>query len=572
FQMANGYAPPTFSVWDYAVFSVMLAGSVAIGVFHACRGAKDADDYLLGGRHMKVLPVAISLFASFMSAIGILGFSGETYGHGLEAMWQLAGAVFGITMVSLVLIPVLHPLRLTSITQYLGLRYRSNGLRRLAMLLLVVQGLLYMGLCLYAPTVALTSITPIDVNIYLIVLGIICTIYSTLGGIKAVVWVDVFQIVIMISGVGSVIGVSVWEVGGVRQAWEIAEQHNRTRNINLNVDIYERHNLLNLLLQGSVFWGSTFGVTQANFQRIASVPTKAKAMGVMGLTVIFLGTIGIFLFLSGVSVFAVYATCSPLSLGHIKSKDQILPYFVMDRMSYLPGIPGLFIAAIFSGALSSISSSLNGVVAMVWKDVLQPLPRFRRTSRETETKINKILSVVVGLMMIGLAYLCSLLEGLMQAATTVNGVTAGPILGLFLMAILMPWTNRIGAWTGLIISWVLMAWVAVGSFIHGDKPVLLPMSTEGCVGLNNSMVVSTNTSSAIMLDDVTKSWVERRIYGLSYCMLQVLGAALCIIIGVLTSLATGGENTPKVSHSLIHPIARYWLPPPNSPMTMRTRL
>ncbi|CAL4122375.1 unnamed protein product [Meganyctiphanes norvegica] len=551
----------SFGLWDYLVFSFMLFGSLAIGTYQAFKGVKNADDYLLGGRKMKIFPVAVSLFSSFMSSIGILGFSGETYGHGIESYTQMLGAALGISLVACALVPVLHPLHLTSINQYIGLRFGSRSLQRLTMILGVVQGLLYMGICLYAPTVALTSLTPISSTVYIIVLGIITTVYSTVASLRAVVWVDVFQIGVMVAGVLTVITVACAEVGGLGEAWEIADQYNRTSFFNFRVDFYERHNFLNLMLMGSFYWGSMFGVTQANFQRLSSVPTLRSALSVILMTICFLVGFSFLLFLSGAVVFAVYAECSPLSLGYIKTKDQILSYFVLDKLSFITGVPGLFVAAVFSGALSSISSSLTGIVAMLWKDIFQLLPRFEQISHGREMTINKFLSVLVGIVMMILAYLSSKLGGLVQAATTVNGVTAGPMLGLFLMASLVPWVNRAGAWAGITISWSLNAWLSLGGLFYGSKPDLLPLSTEGCLfpeieNLNQTITEFLPVSSSV----TSKGWVEENIYGLSYCVLQVIGAGLCVIIGCVVSLLTGGENLHALQKDLVHPVVRRFLP------------
>ncbi|CAL4070302.1 unnamed protein product, partial [Meganyctiphanes norvegica] len=547
----------SFGFWDYLVLSLMLGGCLIIGVYQAFHGLRDADDYLLGGRQMKVFPVAISLFSSFISAIGILGFCGETYGHGLEASWQLVGAAIGILVISRLITPVLYPLKLTSINQFLGLRFNSTFLQRLAMCLGVVQALLYMGMCLYAPTIALGYVMPMDSNINIIILGIICTVYSTLGGLRAVVWVDVFQIGVMVIGVLTIITVACVDVGGVGQAWIIAEAHNRTNMFNLHFDVYERHNLLNLLLLGLFNDGFNMGLTQASFQRVSSVPTLASAIGVLHFTALSLIVIGGLLFFMGICVFAVYADCSPLGLGLINSKDQILPYFVLDRLTILPGMPGLFVAAIFSGALSSISSALNGVVAMLWKDILQTLPAFAKCSKTTETRINKGLSLLVGMVMIMLAYLSSLLGGILQAFNTLNGVTAGPMVGLFLMAVLLPWVNHYGAAAGLISSWVLMAWVALGSFFYSPSPELLSMSTDGCPHNNTTLGIAT---PVVVTDQIiTPGWMTTNIYGISYCLLQIIGAIICILIGTLVSIATGGMKEINISKDYVHPIIHKWI-------------
>ncbi|KAB7496457.1 hypothetical protein Anas_01807, partial [Armadillidium nasatum] len=96
-------------------------------------------------------------------------------------------------------------------------------------------------------------------------------------------------------------------------------------------------------------------------------------------------------FSCGLVAYSTYAGCDPMALGLIKKKDQILPYFVIDKLRVIPGLPGLFIATIIGGALSTLSSNINSCVAMMWKDICLKFDFFRNSSEGKATIINKIL-------------------------------------------------------------------------------------------------------------------------------------------------------------------------------------
>ncbi|KAK7085634.1 Sodium-coupled monocarboxylate transporter 1 [Halocaridina rubra] len=219
----------SFGIVDYIVFTVMLCISMGIGVFFAFRGNKNTEDFLMGGRQMSVVPVAISLLSSFISAISILGYSGETYANGMQLSMILSGAFIGIFLASKFFLPVFHPLKLTSVNEYIELRYSSKALRLTTLGISVFIGFFYTGLCLYAPTLALASVTPISSETYIVILGIVCTIYSAAGGLKAVVWTDTFQMIVILMGIVSVIIVGCIEVGGISNVWAIAGEYGRTQ-------------------------------------------------------------------------------------------------------------------------------------------------------------------------------------------------------------------------------------------------------------------------------------------------------------------------------------------------------
>ncbi|KAF2345499.1 Sodium/solute symporter [Trinorchestia longiramus] len=100
------------------------------------------------------------------------------------------------------------------------------------------------------------------------------------------------------------------------------------------------------------------------------------------------------IFLSGIGIHAVYYGCDPISLGLIEKRDQITPFYVMHHLSFLTGVPGLFISCLFSGTLSSISSMLNAVPTMLWNDFIVELQYFQSVPEKTKANFNKLMSPV----------------------------------------------------------------------------------------------------------------------------------------------------------------------------------
>ncbi|KAB7493712.1 Sodium-coupled monocarboxylate transporter 1 [Armadillidium nasatum] len=160
------------------------------------------------------------------------------------------------------------------------------------------------------------------------------------------------------------------------------------------------------------------------------------------------------IFFCGLVVYATYAGCDPMALGKIKKKDEIITYYVMDKLSLIPGLPGLFVAAIIGAALSTLSSFINSCVALLWKDACLKFDIFKNTSQFYATLINKILSLVVGAVLIGLAIIASNTKHLMELGLICANSLNGPLLGLFLIGFFLPNCNLKGICTGIVGSTV----------------------------------------------------------------------------------------------------------------------
>ncbi|KAJ6656392.1 hypothetical protein lerEdw1_003895 [Lerista edwardsae] len=195
-----------FHAWDYVVFAAMLLISAAIGIYYAFAGGgqKTSKDFLMGGRSMTALPVALSLTASFMSAVTVLGTPAEVYQFGVRFTLFAITYTLVIVLSAEVFLPVFYRLGITSTYEYLELRF-NKYLRLCGTVLFIILTILYTGIVIYAPALALNQVTGFDLWGAVVATGVVCTFYCTLGGLKAVVWTDVFQVGIMIAGFSSVI-------------------------------------------------------------------------------------------------------------------------------------------------------------------------------------------------------------------------------------------------------------------------------------------------------------------------------------------------------------------------------
>ncbi|CAG5127309.1 unnamed protein product, partial [Candidula unifasciata] len=375
-----------FSPVDYVMFASILVISAGIGFYHAWkdRKQKSSDDFLLAGRNMSPYPVALSLLASFMSAITLLGTPAEIYNYTTMYFWIGLGYLFVIAGASHIYIPVFYNLGVTSAYEYLEKRFCA-GVRTSASMIFVLQMILYMAIVLYAPSLALNAVTGFTLWGSVISVGIVCTLYTALGGMKAVLWTDSFQSIMMIISLLAIVIRSSVVVGGWDAAWQSGLRTNRIWFTDFRVDPSVRHSVWALAFGAYFTWVAIFGTNQAMVQRTVTCPTLRKAQLAMWLNFPGLCVILYISCVIGMFMAAFYEKCDPMKAKFVDDSNQILPMFVMDVLGDIVGLPGLFVAGLFSGALSTISSGLNSISACVLEDVIRIY--FKSYMKESRARI-----------------------------------------------------------------------------------------------------------------------------------------------------------------------------------------
>ncbi|XP_062816704.1 sodium/iodide cotransporter [Anolis carolinensis] len=563
----------TFGPGDYGVFALMLAVSTAIGLFQALRGppqgppkgssstpgttATATEEFFTGGRRMPAVPVGLSLSASFMSAIQVLGVPAEAHRYGLKFLWMCLAQALNALLTATLFLPAFYRLGLTSTYQYLEMRF-SKKVRLCGTVQYVLATMLYTGIVIYAPALILNQVTGLDIWASLLSTGIICTFYTTIGGMKAVIWTDVFQVLVMLSGFVAILIRGTLLVGGPGRVLDIAHNGSRVNPADFDLDPRSRYTFWTFLVGGTLVWLSMYGVNQAQVQRYVACKTERQAqlallVNQLSLFVIVGCAVG-----CGVVMFALYKDCDPLLAGHISAPDQYMPYLVLDIFEPFPGVPGLFLACAYSGTLSTASTSINAMAAVTVEDLVKPnLPNL---SPRKLTLVSKGLSLIYGTSCITVAALSSLLGGgVLQGSFTVMGVISGPLLGAFVLGMFVPVCNTLGVFCGLGAGFGLSLWVAVGGTLYPPSPAtmgVLPSFGHFCPlynashGHNATIHFGPLTHTDNGPGDPESSAMLDDFYAISYLYYGALGTLSTIVVGVLTSYlkgpAKGSEKRPRM--------------------------
>lgn len=541
-----------FSVVDYVIFAVLLAVSMGIGLYHAFSGGRQrtTQEFLMADRSMSCLPVSLSLIASFQSAVAIIGVPAEIYAHGTQYWFIGCAYILGLLIPAHVFIPVLYRLRLSSAYQYLELRF-SKAVRICGTLAFIFQMVIYMGVCVYTPAFALNTVTGFELWGAVLATGLVCTLYTTVGGLKAVIWTDVFQTVVMFAGQLAVIVVGVQQAGGVSEVWRKVWEGNRISALDLNPDPTERHTFWTLGVGGVFLMLSLYGVNQAQVQRYLSSRTEKEAVRSCYMVFPCLQVALALSCVMGLVMFARYCGEDHSNKLGTSSRDAIVIYFVMDMLQGLPGLPGLFIACLFSAALSTISSAFNSLATVTMEDLIKP--HFPSMTEARAILLSKALAMSYGLLCLAMAYLTHLMgDSVLQVALKIFGTVGGPILGLFCLGMFFPWANSAGAVAGLGAGLAVAFWVSIGSIVtHRSSTRPLPPDCR-------AILLPNNTTAAIQtaLSNATLSRPSglKRFYSLSYMWYSAFNCCTVILIGLIISFLTGPMKEEDVTPGTVYPL------------------
>lgn len=540
-----------FVALDYVVLMSFLALSAGIGVFVAWRDrrTKSSKHFLTGSRQLSWLPVSLSMMASYLSSIGILGQPSEVFLRG-SILWTSAiSSTVSITVAAFVFLPMYYKMDITSINEYLEKRFMSSVVRNIASVVFIMSTLLYMGVVLYGPALALGSVTGIPVWSSILLNGVVCTFYTAIGGIRAVIWTDVVQMVLMFAAYIMVIVSGLQHVGGFGNMWEIASNGGRVIYTNFSTSLYDTYTTWNVLIGYTVIWMVTYCASQTQVQRYSSMKSLKRARRALLLNIP--GVAGNLLLsvLSGLTLYAVYGGCDPRLTGDIAKADQLVPYIVQDLLRDYPGLSGLLVAAVLSGSLSTLSSGYNALAAVTWDDFVRPRVDI---SESSALRLTKLMAAGYGLLSISIAFLTGTMESIMQAAQSLVGALSGPLLAIFVLGIFLPCIKKKGAITGILAGLATSWWLCMGSIRNPREADDLPTSTAGCADFNQTITAGSYDPPPI------PSGIFR-FYHISFIWTSTVGFTMHVAVSLLVSLIFERNDKEEVDPKYICPFVRRYM-------------
>ncbi|XP_044736106.1 sodium-coupled monocarboxylate transporter 2-like [Chrysoperla carnea] len=556
-----------FAWTDYILFVGMLLMSVVVGIYFGFFQKQDTSDkYLFGGKQMGYFPVALSLTASHTSGITLLGIPAEVYYYGCSYWATSICCVLICIMVYYGFLPVLLKLKITSSFEYLQLRFDRN-IRYITSTLFIIKILTYLPIVIYIPALAFSQVTGVNVHMITPVVCFVCIFYTSVGGFKAVVWSDTFQFAITVATTFAIFFLGIHYAGGIQNIWNQSELGGRLDIMNLDPALSSRTTFWGYMIGLTISWIADLGVNQGMIQKYLSMPTIKDVKKSLICFCISFSIIKLMCVSTGLIMYAKYQYCDPLTSNKIQKPDQILPFFVMDVVaSKIPGLPGLFVAAVFSTALSTMSAQLNTLSGTIYDDIISPMmPEKRRTDRAANI-IMKLCTVVIGVISTVLVLVVEKLGGVIPLATAVLGSLAGTTSGLFILGLCVPWANAKGALIGSFVSMFSTVSLMLGAQLHMAAGNIqyprLPLLTMGCFENSTIPIDQFNHTFPAIYDrkPIINDDEVFFLFKLSYMYYPCFGVLVQITTSLIVSWITGFNDLNEMNPDLIPPVLQWLLP------------
>lgn len=450
----------TFTLLDYAVFGVYLLLTAAIGLWFV-KGQRDLNEYFLAGRSMGSVIVSMTILAALFSGISFLAAPSEGYANGLAFFFVNLGFFVATPLTTLVFLRFYYNSRFFTAYQYLEERF-SVHLRTLASASFIVRVLLWLAAATYAPALALEQVTGLPLWFTILCTGVVTTVYTTFGGMRAVIWTDVMQLIVLFGGQLAIALVAVARIpGGWSRVVDLSLEGNRL-HVSTSLDPTVRVTVWGLILGAAFMHLVQMATDQVSVQRYLTASSLKTAQRGLWLKLVMVLPVTAVFYGTGLILYAFYQVHGdPLAAGKIAKADQILPYFVVTQLPH--GLPGLFIAAIYAASMSTISAGINSLTSSTLVDFYQRLWRRPDLSEGTQLRLARILTFSYGATVIFLAFLVEKLGTLLEATNKVISLIGGPLIGLFLLGMLSARATARGALVGWISGLVVTLWICFGT-------------------------------------------------------------------------------------------------------------
>lgn len=452
------------TVLDWLIVAVYAASTIALGWYYS-RRQESTNEYFVGSGNMNPLLIGVSLFATLLSTISYLSMPGESFGKGPVTMSNILALPVVFVIVGFGLLPIYMRQRVTSAYELLEVKL-GLSVRMLGASLFVLLRLVWMSLLIYLTSTALSTMMGVDekwIPLISLITGFIAVIYTSMGGLRAVVITDLMQTILLYGGAVLVLGMVSYDLGGF--AWFPTEWNpNWDTQPFFSLDPSTRVTFVGTILSYIVWYTCTAGGDQTSVQRfMATRDAKAARLAfATQLTVSVIVTITL-----GLVGFALlgYFNAHPEFLPPGMKADKVFPHYIAFHLP--PGVSGLVIAAMFAAAMSSIDSGVNSITAVVMTDGFDRFGRAPQTERQHIFRA-RCLAFGIGAFVVLLSSTMGLIPGNITAVTNkTSNLLTTPIFGLFFFALFVPFASPIGTWIGAICGTATAVLIAFSGPIFG---------------------------------------------------------------------------------------------------------
>lgn len=525
----NGLAPI-----DWLIIVVYGIGTIFLGWYYS-RQQSTEKEYFVGTGNMNPLLIGVSLFATLLSTITYLSLPGENLGKGPMYLLSLLAMPAIYLFVGYVLLPVYMKQRVTSAYELLEAKLGPE-IRILGALMFVTLRLVWMSLLIYLTAKAMTTMLGVGddrIPTIALVTGLVAVVYTSLGGLRAVVITDFLQTLLLFGGAWLVLATITWNLGGL--SW-IPTEWNPNWDVQpiFSTDPSTRVTLVGTLLGYFVWYTCTLGGDQTSVQRFMATEDARAARRALATQLLVNTAVTVTLALVGFALLG-YFTAHPerldSSISLANDADLIFPHFIAYHLPV--GISGMVVAAMFAAAMSSVDSGVNSITAVVMTDLTGRPSNSQQASLATAsadpsaTSIESPPSVAAtgpaASHVAGARWMAFIIGAIVVAASSQMGAIPGnitevttktanllttPIFALFFFALFVPFANPKGVMIGCFFG------VTVASLIAFGGPLVLKLHTSwgiDPVSLGSELMSQTDSATGEVIlscrDPISFQWI-----------------------------------------------------------------
>ena len=438
---ANESVAQHLSIADYLVLAIYILATVALGSWMGRGSSESLGSYFLAERNTNWVLACISILATDLSAISYMGVPGWVYEKDLK--YALGALLMPPVMIVIVLVfvPIYFRMKVFTVYEYLELRFHPLARTITAILFLFLRGV-HLACAIYIPSIAFKNFFGVSEVSCIIAIGVLTTFYTLLGGMKAVIWTDFLQFIVMFGGLFLMIGLLLrgfgWDVVGTwKSAGELISPVTGTPHTTLiswSTDPRTESTVWGLIAFYIVYNIGVYGVDQVVVQRYFTMGSRrdiVKSVLSSGL----LNIITMFSLAYAGLLMTVYFARNPELASLIHKPDEILPTYVIHVLP--AGMRGLIFAALLAATMSVLSAGLNSFSTVAVMDLYRRYGPGRYASEERCLTLAKVFTILFGVLMTGIALWLSKHTGsILELFNRLSSIFIGPITGIFLLGVL----------------------------------------------------------------------------------------------------------------------------------------
>jgi SSS family transporter len=438
-----------FSALDYTIFGAYLVATAAVGLMAGGKN-KTLSNYFLADRGVNKYVVAMTVLASLFSGISYLATPAEMYANGIGFSLVLLSFFVATPFTAVFLMPYFYNARYFTAYHFFQDRF-GLATRLMASGLFILRVSLWLGGAIFAPAMAIEAVTGLPLAFTILSTGLISTLYTIKGGMKAVIWTDVMQLGVLFGGQLLIVLIAANKVdGGWAGIWNTAKEGGRL-DLNFSFDPTARMTVWAALIGGSFLNLVQMATDQVSVQRYLTAGSMRDAQRALWIKLWMFVPVFLVFLATGFVLYAFYQqNGDPLVAKAITKADQILPYFVITQLP--SGLPGLLMAAIFAASMSTVSAGVNSLTSATLCDFYQTLEK-EKVPEAVQVRRARWWTLIYGVLVTGFAFVITQFEtNLVESINIIMGVIGGPMLGLFLLGMFTKKADQRGAIIGTVVG------------------------------------------------------------------------------------------------------------------------